>query len=92
MSDKYINVERYKVISEVKLLDGFIIESNFDVRRILESPEENKNINVIYEEADVKRIFWINKDNLELVSSKKELINNHEYETEIKDKYESWFD
>lgn len=92
MSDKYINVERYKVISEVKLLDGFVIESDFDVRRILESPEENKNINVIYEEADVKRIFWIKKDNLELISSKEELISNREYETEIKDRYESWFD
>jgi len=89
---KSIIIERYKTISDKTFLDGFTLEAGSEVRRIIESEEESESLNVIYESSDdVKRIFWIKKDNLELASSQKELINNHEYEIEIRDKNESWF-
>ena len=88
-----ILVERYTVISEVKFLDGFTLEANSNVRKVIESDEINGLLNVVYDsDINIKRIFWIENDNLELVSRDEEAWSDEEYQTEIKDKNENWFE
>lgn len=88
-----MKIERYNVISDIKFMDGFTINAGSDVRRVMDSGIKDGCLNVVYEsDLDIKRMLWIKSDNLELISSDEELINNQYYQTEIKDKNENWFD
>lgn len=60
----------YKTINEIKCTDGFIVPAGTIV--ILNYIENNTLYNVMYEDADSQRFFWILNDNIEFVSEKKE--------------------
>jgi hypothetical protein len=74
-------------------MDGFLLPADSEVRGVIDSEEKNECINVVYElDNDVKRIVWIEKNKMELVSVIDEQWQNDKYKSEITDKNENWFD
>lgn len=90
---KTVTIKRYTVIQEVVFMDGFTLLADSNVRGVIGGKETDEYVNVVYEsDVDVKRIMFIKKDNLTLISSKEESWDIYEYRQEIMDKNENWFD
>jgi hypothetical protein len=86
-------VERYKVKEEKTFRDGFKLVPEYIVRKVIGSSEENGFVNVVFEDDDkVKRMFWIEKSELELQSYEEEVWSRADLEKESKDRLESWFE
>lgn len=90
---KTIVVDRYVVIQDVVFMDGFVLAAESVVRSIVSGNNKGEHMNVVYEtDVDVQRIMWIKTSNLKLLSSQEEKREISEYNQEIMDKNENWFD
>ena len=88
-----VTIKRYTVIQDVPFKDGFILTADSSVREVLGGEENGDCLNVVYDsDTDVKRIVWIKKDNLNLISSEEEQLEIYDYSQEIMNKDENWFD
>lgn len=88
-----IVVDRYKLKNAKIFKDGFKLEVGELLRKVVGSEEENGCFNVVFEgDSGIKRMFWIEKNQLELQSSSSELWSDDEIKNEINDRLENWFE